>query len=255
MEAAASEPREVETALVVVADEPTEALERVAELRELGGRRLVPIPEQTLEDTYYDRPAGPLGQRSLALRLRRVNGELRLTLKSDLERHAGVADRFELEAVWSRESFAEVLNALTYFDVEFRVEGDVFSADAPSTLESLGLKPVQRRRTRRVRRLVVDDDGRALAELALDSVVFDEPAGPIRLFEVEIEARSADADVGELARALARCPSLRRWPYGKLPTGFAAARAAASGDLERLPDGTLTASAFDRLADELDELG
>jgi len=254
VEPAAPEPREVETALVVVDDKPAEALERISELRELAGHRLVPIPDQLIQDTYYDARARPLRQRGVALRVRRVDGEVRLTLKSELGRHGGVSDRFELESVWSRDTLADVLEALKRFDVELHVEDKPFTADASATLESFGLEPVQHRRTRRVRRLVVDDDGDALAELALDSVVFEAPTGPIRLFEVELEARSPDADVAELARALSRDTSLRAWPHAKLPTGLAAARAASAGDLDLLPDGSLAASALDRLAAELDEL-
>lgn len=90
--------------------------------------------------------------------------------------------------------------------------------------------------------------GDALAEVALDSVAFDDPRSVIRLYEVELEARSPAADVRALGDALiAAFPSLRSSPHGKLSTGLAAIQARSRGQLELTANGALTPAALRRL--------
>ena len=244
-------PREVETALVVVAQDPRRVLEEIGRLRVLDGWTLEPLAAQEISDTYYDAADRRLGRKRIGLRLRRVDGDALLTLKSETGRRGDVSDRLELEAPWSEVALTDALRTLTRLDVD--LSGDAPFADDPdATLSALGLAPVQHRMTHRERRLVRSAEGVALAELALDAVAFDRGRNPIRLFEVELEARAPGADLAGPAEALlGQFSELRPWPYGKLVTGLEAVRAAASGRLALAEDGALTPIALEQLEAEL----
>jgi hypothetical protein len=111
-------------------------------------------------------------------------------------------------------------------------------------LAALGLHPTQTRETTRTPRDVVerDDPGAGpVAELTLDDVAYQLPAGRARLLEVEVEAKGPGGmeTVQSVLGALAeRFPDdLRPWPYGKLATGRAVEQLLAEGRLEGLLDG------------------
>jgi inorganic triphosphatase YgiF len=229
---------ETEGALVVRAERPAEVLAQIATLSSIGRWALEPRPPQAIEDVYFDDERRSLGRRRIALRIRRVDAVVLLTMKSPLGREGGVTTRTEVEAPWSADALRRVVAEL-----------DLGSAGAwaPSpepALRELGLAPVQRRTTARERRAVVGD-GREIAELALDTVTYDLAPGTLLLCEVEVEAKAPDADVGPILDALAaRFETLAPWRHGKLATGFAAERAMQAGSLA---PGTLTPPALDAL--------
>jgi hypothetical protein len=128
----------------------------------------------------------------------------------------------------------------------------------------LGLRVVQDRETHRRPRGVVREAelaGPVLAELAVDAVVFRTDHREVRLYDVEIEAKSPDgpAAAQSVAHALASryAAALRRWPYGKLATGDVIEHLFAEGALHGLlaPDGALTPAAYDTLERVLVERG
>jgi hypothetical protein len=109
---------------------------------------------------------------------------------------------------------------------------------------------------------VVGRDGRGeapVAELAVDEVAYQLPAGTVRLLEVEVEAKgpgglaTVEALLGALAQAFPH--ELRPWPYGKLATGRAVERLLAAGRLQGLLDdaGMLRPGAHDLLAEILSQ--
>ena len=243
---AAEPPLETEGALVVRADRPSDALAAIATLPAIGRWGLEPLPPQGIEDVYFDRDDRSLGRQRIALRIRRVDGVVLLTMKSPLRHEGGVATRIEIEEPWSP-------SALRRVELELHEPGGPTENEATTPEEALGelgLRPVQHRATDRVRRAVLDAGGRAIAELALDTVSYDLPAGPLRLYEIEVEARTPDADVGPVLDALAaRFDTLARWRHGKLATGFAAERAMRDG---ALAPGALTSAALDVLEQALE---
>jgi inorganic triphosphatase YgiF len=195
-----------------------------------------------------------MGAQRIALRIRKVDGSVLLTLKADDELHDDVSDRFELEAPLSRDVLQAAQRELTQHGIELG-KGDGSVAEDPQGMPSgLGLTPIQRRATQRTRRAVQTTDGTVLAELALDVVRYIDPLVELRLYEVEIERRSPTADVRALADSLvAAFPSLSPWRYGKLSTGLGAVAAAAAGRLDLGEDGTLTPAAFEQLERELEQ--
>jgi hypothetical protein len=129
-------------------------------------------------------------------------------------------------------------------------------------LAGLGLHPNQRRQTTRTPRDVLERDGGGpLAELTIDDVAYQLPAGTARLLEVEVEAVGAGGleIVQTLLGALAAAfpDDLRPWPYGKLATGRAVERLLAEGRLAGLldPTGRISPSAHDGLAELLAQDG
>jgi inorganic triphosphatase YgiF len=232
-------PLEQEGALVVRADRPTEVLDEIAALAGIGEWAFEPLPAQTIEDVYFDDDKRSLGSRRVALRVRRMDEAILLTRKSPGHRSGGVTTRVEIEAPWSPQALQRVVS-------ELETIGDAAWAPSPEdAFGAVGLRPVQRRTTNRVRRAVLDDDGRTIAELALDSVSYDLTGGPARLCEAEVEARAEDAAVGPILDALAaRFDALAPWPHSKVATGFAADRALRAGAID---GGELTPPALDVL--------
>jgi inorganic triphosphatase YgiF len=234
--------REVEVALVVRDDRADAVLDRIARLERLAGRSLQRLPDQELRDTYVDTAAGELRSRRIALRLRRVDGVPFVTLKASRGWAQGGADRVEIERSWSRDAWDTVARELMRLGVE--VPAPDGSDDPLEALASAGLLPLQRRHTQRRRRAVED-----LAELALDSVAYELADRTARIAQVELEARSPEADLEALAGALsADFPELIPWPYGKLGTGLALEAALGDGTLTLAPDGWVRPGGFDALA-------
>ena len=250
---------EVEATLVVSSETPAEVAERIAALEGLGPYRVEWLDVRELRDVYLDTPAGELGERALALRLRREDDGWRVTLKGPARPAAGGAvERSELELEWSRAAFGRILEAL-----RARAIGLPDAASVPSGRDTgdplrvtadAGFRVIQDRRTRR-RRARVDPSGGGegpLAWLVLDTVRFRTASGrAVRHREVEIEATppAPEGLPGEVADLLRRRfgEALRPWEHPKLATG----EAVAGTEPPAGPDGDLLPAAYDRLEREL----
>ena len=251
--------REVEGVLLVTADDQAAAGDRVAALEAVDRFQLRPRPARRIRDVYIDTDDGALAGSRVAFRLREQDGRPLLTLKADVVRSGLASERLELEAPWSAEALQAALEELRRRGVELPTPppegsgqprkgapvGQGPGAGEPlADLAGLGLHPTQTRETTRTPRDVVerDDPGAGpVAELTLDDVAYQLPAGRARLLEVEVEAKGPGGmeTVQSVLGALAeRFPDdLRPWPYGKLVTGRAVEQLLASGRLEGLLDG------------------
>ena len=254
------QPREVEGVLLVCADDQEEAGRRVGALESVDRFLLRPRPPHRIRDVYLDTGDGALAGARVALRVRELDGRPLLTLKATPVRSGLAAERVELEAPWSAETLRSML-------AELRRRGAPLP-DAPegagrgeplADLAGLGLRPTQTRQTTRIPRDVLERGGGdgPVAELSVDDVAYQLPAGTARLLEVEVEAKGAggletvQALLGALADAFPA--DLRPWPYGKLATGRAVERLLDDGRLEGLldPSGRISPAAHDRLAEFL----
>jgi inorganic triphosphatase YgiF len=239
-------PHEVEGVLLVRAGDQEAAAAKVAGLEAIGRFRLVHRPAQRIRDTYLDTQDGALGAAGVAFRVRELDGSPLLTLKADAVRSGLTAQRLELEAPWSAAALGMVVDELRRRGVDLPEAPDRTGAGEPlADLAGLGLRPTQTRETTRTPRDVVDGDDPAappVAELTVDDVGYQLPAGTARLLEVEVEAKGAGGaeTVDDLLTALtAAFPGeLVPWPYGKLATGRAVERLLADGRLEGLLDGS-----------------
>jgi hypothetical protein len=256
-------PREVEGVLLVRADDQEAAGRRVAELKAVDRFDLRPRPAQRIRDIYLDTGDGALGAARVAFRVRELDGRPLLTLKADPVRSGLAAERLELEAPWSATALQTILEELWRRDIQLPPPPEGTGVGEPlADLAALGLRPTQRRDTTRTPRDVLergDRDAGPVAELTVDDVGYQLPAGTARLLEVEVEAKGPGGleTVQALLGALAgRFPEdLRPWPYGKLATGRAVERLLAAGRLEGLldPSGRIRPAAHDLLAEFLAE--
>lgn len=241
---------ERELALVAVSDAPDRVADQVAALSSLGPYRLDPRPEQRLRDRYLDTADGSLARRQLALRLRELDGAPLLTLKADAGGGGedGAFERFELELPWSPAALAQVAAELARRGIV--LDARAAEGDEPDlALRAAGLEIAQERETvRRPRDVRAQARRPVLAELAVDAVAFLLAGGRVRVVEVEVEARSDDADLSAIARLLEEvAPALEPWPTGKLALGRAIELGLAAGRLRARADGTLPVAAYEGL--------
>jgi hypothetical protein len=211
---------------------------------------LKPRPVHRIRDTYYDTRLGLLRKKKIGLRIRRIDGKLLVSMKSNPQRIEGEGvRRIEVEDPWSPLSLARIRETLKDSPPKGKSH---FSTRSPSdAFASMGLVVIQERTTRRkVRDIIPHDrpDSAPIAELGIDSVTFlGEPK--VRIFEVEIEAKRDRSlkRIQEIAETLQSAYSefLREWPYGKLATGMTIQNLLKSGVLQSyLKNGRLEAGAF-----------
>ena len=255
-------PREIESALVLSVARPAADARAIVKLRSLGDFVLQPRAEQRIVDDYLDTGDRRLGSKRIALRIRRLNGAARLTLKGPTRRRSGPASgRLELEEPWTPAAAGRVLRVLAHLDVPLarRTASRAWRKPEDFVLD-LGLTYVQRRETLRRPRDVRERTGSAdppLAELALDTVSYRVGRRKVRLFEVEIEVKrkegvkAADRVTAFLLERWGG--TLRSWPYSKLATGFALQELERDGRLEGVlsASGWLTPRGFKLLSQRL----
>jgi hypothetical protein len=244
---------ETETTLVVVADTPEDVADAVAALTELDGFALLPAPDQSIRDRYFDTSEGVLAATGTGLRIRELDDRRLLTIKGPARpgAHGGVT-RTEQEEAWPDRAWA-VLRA--ELGTVLGVPAAPAASDPVRALEALGLAVVQDRRiARRVRAALPPSGARArVAELAVDAVTFELDGRAVRHHELELEvkAEGGDADTAALARRLERrfAPALRPWHLGKLSTGKALGRLIDELGPEAVltADGSVRPSAYDEI--------
>jgi hypothetical protein len=259
--------REVEGVLLVCAEDQEAAGRKVAALEAVDRFSLRHRPAQRIRDVYLDTGDGALAAARVAFRVRELDGEPLLTLKADPVRSGLAAERLELEAPWSAGALGKVLQELRRRGIDLPDPPEGAGAGEPlADLGGLGLRPTQTRETTRTPRDVHEPAGEAagpggepVAELTLDDVGYQLPAGTARLLEVEVEAKgpggldTVQALLGALAAAFPG--ELKPWPFGKLATGRAVEQLLADGRLEGLLDERqrIRSAAHDLLAEFLEE--
>ena len=247
--------REIESILLILSDHPEEIVRKIVEKTSVGDYRLVSPTTKFLSDTYFDTPNHFLSHHKLNLRIRTDNQDRWITMKTHPRRTLwGGMVRAEMEVPWSPETVEKVVSELKLPPQSSSPSSQTTAFD-PIELLKKGLVPIQHRETQRqVRNVTSGPDGSpTLAELDVDSVLYDFDDQKIRLFEVEVESKSEKGQnvVKSVTKSLKGeyGPILRSWRHGKLATGTAIARLLKSGQLRPLIDAEnrLLPAAFDRL--------
>jgi inorganic triphosphatase YgiF len=233
--------KETELALAVIAEDPEAVVARVAGLSRIGAFRLSSPAELLMHDTYYGRPGSEFEAKQMALRVREVGAKRLITMKGPvLLNRDGVRERLELEMPWSRQSLDQALAVLSSNRLRVK-QDDLFEEDSPeSTLTGLGFRVVQRRSNRRMTREVAshDEPEQVLAELAIDTVVYELDPYLIHHHEVEVESKSEPGKhaLATICRDLYDIfEELRRWGYGKLVTGRAIEKLLGKKEIDAQP--------------------
>jgi len=248
--------REIESILLILSDHPEEIVRKIAEKTSVGDYRLVGATTKLLSDTYFDTPNHFLSHHKLNLRIRMDNQDRWITMKTHPRRTLwGGMVRAEMEVSWSPETLEKVVSELKVPPQPPRSVGETIPSDPIELLKSKGLVPIQHREThRQVRNVTSSPDGSpVLAELDVDSVLYDFDDQKIRLFEVEVESKSEKGQ--DVVKSLTKSlkgeygPLLRSWRHGKLATGTGIAKLLKSGELRPLIDAEnrLLPAAYDRL--------
>jgi inorganic triphosphatase YgiF len=252
--------RESELTLVVMSERPEDVVDRVARLSRIGAYRLSSPAEVQMHDTYYRHRGNEFQERQMALRLREVGAKSWITVKGPvvLDRN-GVRERLELELPWSRDTLDQALAVLS--SNRLRVtQDDLFEEDSPEhTMTKLGFRPIQQRQNRRLTRDVVSDPEptQALAELAIDTVVYELDLYRIRHHEIEVESKSEKGKSALPTICSDLCDAfeeLRPWAFGKLVTGRAIEELLRSKEIDAKPgeEYRLKPEDYDTISRQLD---
>lgn len=244
---------ELELVLMVKSQDPEAVVDRLRGLTRLDKYQLRSKPPTTIHDVYFDTEDGSLRRNRLNLRIRQAAGEYYITLK----RSPGLLswrrnERQETELPWSQESLVHMLDEILKGGIRLPKPSFVGSLGPVEALMSAGLAILQDRETRRFPREIVEANGSTvvIAELAIDSVSYSFGMDKIRLYEVELEAKSKKGRslLKVLSKQLVALfgTELKEWRFGKLATGRAIEKLLRDGELKNQLDGeNLAPGAYD----------
>ncbi len=247
---------ELELVLMIVSQDPRSTALQVSNLTSLAEYVLVPDVGRTLHDIYLDTPNRLLGRKRINLRIRGSEGSYWVTMKVSpglltLKRH----EREEIEVPWSQASLNQIVERMSQKGIRLKLPGELDGTlSQVEVMKSMGLEVLQDRDTQRTPRNVVEseDSGKVLAELAIDSIVYHFDSQNVRLFEVELEAKSEKGRriLGYLSKSLTEKfrRELKSWRFGKLVTGRKIEQLLRDGALEDLQeDGILRPTAYEKI--------
>jgi inorganic triphosphatase YgiF len=237
--------QETEAALVLCTEDPLGVTRHISSLSEIASYQLLFRPPDTIHDLYLDTGKHELQAKKLALRVREVGERRQITLKGPgRATDWGGEARLEIEAPWSHKAVDRVVKELADRQIHLPAKVSQFDqADPLVTLARLGLEVSQDRVTQRQPRDVVATDrphDPALAELAIDHVVYQFGDQHVGFHEVEIEAKRENglAATRVVTERLAERygPALQAWGYSKLAIGNAIEKLLRDGSLDGLID-------------------
>jgi inorganic triphosphatase YgiF len=248
--------REIESILLILSDHPEELVKKIADKTSVGDFSLVTPMTKLLADTYFDTATHFLADHKLNLRIRTDNKERWITMKTHPRRTLwGGMVRSEMEVPWSPEAIEKVVSEFKIPAQPSPLDSESVASDPIELLKSKGLVPIQHRETQRQVRSVTSsaDVALVLAEVDIDSVLYDFNGQKIRLFEIEVESKSEKGQsvVKSVTKSLKGeyGTLLRSWRHGKLATGNGIIKMLKGGQLGPLIDSEnrLLPAAFDKL--------
>ncbi len=236
---------ELELILLIVSSDPEATVSKLTRLDSIGPYKLLAEPVRSLHDIYLDTTNHALGKKRINLRIRGLGDSYLITMKTSpglfsRRRH----ERQEVEIPWSEESLRKIVRELARKGIRLDLPEKLDeNASRLDVMKSMGLTILQDRETERVPRNIIDSTvpSEILAELEVDSVMYHFAGSDVRLFEIELEAKSergrdvlgriSDKLLGDFGS------ELRTWRFGKLVTGEKLERMLAQGSLKSLMKG------------------
>lgn len=228
-----SDQYEVELTLLVCSNRPQITRDKLADIDEIDGFALDRNVDQAIHDLYFDSTDGALRSAGISLRIRQLDSRIFITLKGPRYPTGPFKIiRREIELFWSYNALSEIITYLNRLPGNRRFirapcdDGSFRDTSPRHVLLGLGLEIIQERITsRKVRNILMkgQGSGHIVAELMIDSVIFQFAGRCIYHYEVEVEEKTdAPALTGEtIAKNLMRKyeGELMPWPHSKLRTG------------------------------------
>ena len=230
---------ELELILLIISADPEVTVSKLTRLETIGPYKLLAERSLSLHDIYLDTTSHALGKKRINLRIRGIGDSYWITMKTSpglfsRRRH----ERQEVEIPWSVDSLRKIVAELAGKGIHLGFPENLDeTVSRLDIMKRMGLSILQDRETVRVPRTVIDTaaSGEILAELEVDSVMYHFARGDVRLFEIELEAKSKKGRnvLGELSDALLADfrAELRSWRFGKLVTGEKLERLLTKGSL------------------------
>jgi inorganic triphosphatase YgiF len=237
--------KEVEATLIILSERPRAVVDDIAALTSVASYRLLSQGSRAIHDFHVDTSDRALRRTGLSLRVREIDSIPYLTLKGPpLHIGPGLVERLEIEALWSEEALSRVAKELAHQSIRLWPTLPVLDGDYPlDVMAGLGLLTIQHRENHRQVKNVVKMDtasGPALAELAIDSVVYHLAPQKVRHYEIEIEAKAEGGlqAVQDITESLVEAYPIKllKWGHDKLSTGRAVQELLSSGGLAGLLD-------------------
>lgn len=223
--------------------------------------QLIPQNSKEFWDIYIDTPERYLRQMKIALRVRKDYNKNLVTLKIPTSENIETGrNDIEIEKAWSKVALNDIFTVLLYHIKKDKAHEKVvikkineisknIAKDGPSisnditdrSIEELGLQVVQKRYTKRETRNIIhkaEKSEEVLAELVIDSVVFDISNKKIHHYDIEVEEKTrngasvtARESIMEIFTKSNYGPFLKKWKHGKIVLGYGIEKLISNRDL------------------------
>jgi len=184
-----------------------------------------------MTDMYFDYKDKSLKKHKIDLRIRSSEGEApKITLKVLKSVASSHSERVEIERIWSRESFEEIMKELSSHLEEHVLESSAnfINGDPENILTSVGFVKIQERKTERnIINAINSRTSELEFEFAIDRTFYrlNSSYKDYGLMELEIESKKTgnyeilDRHVNEIIND--HQSKFLLWPHSKLATGLA----------------------------------
>ncbi len=214
---------------MVVGRDQSETIEKISAIERAENYLFIEAGIKKIHDVYFDTEDGQLAKENFGLRIRRLDDDFLITLKGKPEpRSDGSVTRLEEEFFWGEEARKFIRD---FFAKRKIAQAGKLSPPEMSSpqdfFESFGLKIIHQRFNSRRLKNIVDENANdlILLEMALDQMTFPFREIELKLFEIELEQKSAQ---GGGAINFVKDFLLNRfgdelllWQFSKLATGIA----------------------------------
>ncbi len=221
---------EVENALLILAKD-NELVEKIINDLFLRNRyHFEKKGRRTMTDMYFDYKDKSLKKHKIDLRIRSSEGAPKITLKVLKSVASSHSERVEIERIWSRESFDEIMKELSSHLEEHVLESSAnfINGDPENILTSVKFVKIQERKTERnIINAINSRTSELEFEFAIDRTFYrlNSSYKDYGLMELEIESKKTgnyeilDRHVNEIIND--HQSKFLLWPHSKLATGLA----------------------------------
>jgi hypothetical protein len=241
-------PQEEELSFIILSDDPENIIERIKNTPKIERYELVKSNRIIkITDTYYDVIEEILQKNKYSLRMRIEENEEEkfLTFKGPTKiNDSGNPTRIEVEKEWKISEIKTILLELKKLIpwINIQLDQSNFDLNPHTVLEKIGLKEIQKRKTKREEiGVLVQDPFKLATEFAkfyIDHVTFffDENI-LVKYYNIEIEINKNGIELDQLKNPsqdrysyflsdfkkefLLRFPKIKEWPHSKYLTGKA----------------------------------